>query len=612
MDVVAQNLLLDSQRLQISGHLDESGEVSPELLNLDDSVGSSVLGLDDLRHHVVIGLEGVLQSHLDHDHGLDALGVGLLPPGDHGLAKLVVLEQGEVLGHLASSILVEVVLPGDKSDSLEHLHSEGLPSNGSNRVTSILLLLDVVSPDDEDVASLVNVLVVVDSPDQSVEGSFKVVTELLLQSDLIGHLLSQVFRLLLMLSLFDIPALLQLPSLGFLEFNHFHHLVFSAGKVPLLPGSEGTGKASSVPVKDSLSDEASLLGLLRDHVEPLEEASGLLSGVHSDDEVAHDSVSLRLHLRNQVLLLRLVLLDLDSEELNLILVVLLPLVQLVDVVQEHLLPRLGAHLLPNGEAFVLVLLVDRVGHPEDEPLGKNHLVLEELDALEDVVRHGTISHRDEPVDSFEDAVFSVHESDFKLILVEVIPHLASHHDLLSEVSGILNLDDVVSGGDPLLEALLLHQAIEHVPDSAELVVSALKRPGDHGLLSIVLAVESVLQVLRLVHEVLSGLGEHLELPLVTGLLPLVERLRLVLLVQIHESQLNSGDGVVVVLDSASPFSEASVQHVLVPLEGLFEQGYFVLLVRHLHKLVLLPLELLSDRDLLFQLHSGGLKLVVYV
>ena len=137
------------------------------------------------------------------------------------------------------------------------------------------------------------------------------------------------------------------------------------------------------------------------------------------------------------------------------------------------MPRLGTHLLPNGEAFVLVLLVDRVGHPEDEPLGKNHLVLEELDALEDVVRHGTISHRDEPVDSFEDAVFSVHESDFKLILVEVIPHLASHHDLLSEVSGVLNLDDVVSRGDPLLEALLLHQPIEHVPDSAELVVSPL-------------------------------------------------------------------------------------------------------------------------------------------
>lgn len=259
MDVVAQHLLLDSQGLQVSRHLDESGEVSPELLDFDDSVGSSVLGLDDLRHHVVIGLEGVLQSHLDHDHRLDALGVGLLPPRDHGLAKLVVLQQGEILGHLAPSILVKVVLPSDESNSLEDLHSEGLPSDGTNNVTSILFLLDVVGPDNEDVASLVNVLVVVDSPDQSVEGSFKVVTQLLLQSDLIGYLLSQVFCLLSMLSLFDIPSLLQLPSLGFLEFNHFHHLMLSAGKVPLLPGSKGTRKASPVPVKDSLSDETSLL-----------------------------------------------------------------------------------------------------------------------------------------------------------------------------------------------------------------------------------------------------------------------------------------------------------------------------------------------------------------
>lgn len=68
-------------------------------------------------------------------------------------------------------------------------------------------------------------------------------------------------------------------------------------------------------------------------------------------------------------LLRLVLLDLDPEELNLVLVVFLPLVQLVDVVQEHLLPRLGTHLLPNGEALVLVLLVNRVGYPINEPLG---------------------------------------------------------------------------------------------------------------------------------------------------------------------------------------------------------------------------------------------------
>ena len=93
-----------------------------------------------------------------------------------------------------------------------------------------------------------------------------------------------------------------------------------------------------------------------DHIRPFEESSGQLLVVHAHDEVAHDSVSLLLHLRLEVLLLALVLLNLLLEITDLLLVLLLAAVELLDVLLEVSLPLDAAHLFPNAEALVHELL----------------------------------------------------------------------------------------------------------------------------------------------------------------------------------------------------------------------------------------------------------------
>ena len=82
--------------------------------------------------------------------------------------------------------------------------------------------------------------------------------------------------------------------------------------------------------------------------------------------------------------------------------------------------------------------------------------------------------------------------------------------------------------------------------------------------------------------------------------------------QVHNSEFNPRHGMIVVLDSASPFGEASVENVLIPLKGLFEQGDLILLLRHFDKLILLSFKLLSDWDLLLKLHTSLLKLEIDV
>jgi hypothetical protein len=57
-----------------------------------------------------------------------------------------VLHESEEVRKLSLSILIEMVLPGNQSDSLEDFHSESLSSNGSNSIDCILFLLDIVSP----------------------------------------------------------------------------------------------------------------------------------------------------------------------------------------------------------------------------------------------------------------------------------------------------------------------------------------------------------------------------------------------------------------------------------------------------------------------------------
>lgn len=118
--------------------------------------------------------------------------------------------------HFTASILVHVIFSSNKSDSLENFHSKSLSSNSSNHVDSIFLLLDIVSPDKQDIPSLVNVVVFSHSSCQGVESLLKVLVELVLQSSLLGNLAGKFISLLLMSSLFSLSLLLKSSPCHFL------------------------------------------------------------------------------------------------------------------------------------------------------------------------------------------------------------------------------------------------------------------------------------------------------------------------------------------------------------------------------------------------------------
>jgi hypothetical protein len=209
LHVLLENLLLDSELLQDLGHLDEVVVASSKFLRLDDPDGTLVLGSDDVGHALIVGFKcvGIVLLHLKH--ALDALSVGVLPPGDHSLSEQVVLDKPVEVVHLPASILIQIVLSGHESDPLEHLHPESLSGDGANDIDGILLLLDVVSPHEQDVASLVDVVVLSHSTGQGVEGLLEVLVQLLLQSSLLSDLVGQLFSFLGMGSLLSLSLLLE-------------------------------------------------------------------------------------------------------------------------------------------------------------------------------------------------------------------------------------------------------------------------------------------------------------------------------------------------------------------------------------------------------------------
>jgi len=82
-----------------------------------------------------------------------------------------------------------MVLPSYKSDSLENFHSECFTCNSANNINSIFLLSDIVSPDEQDIPPLVNIVIITNSSSHGIEGLFKVLIKLFSKSCLLFNFL---------------------------------------------------------------------------------------------------------------------------------------------------------------------------------------------------------------------------------------------------------------------------------------------------------------------------------------------------------------------------------------------------------------------------------------
>lgn len=206
------------------------------------------------------------------------------------------------------------------------------------------------------------------STSKSRESFFEVYVQLLLQSGLLCNFLGQLLSLLRMRPLLSLSLLLKLSPSLLLCVEFRCKFLLPQLERGFGPSPECRATRASLPVEERFAEESPFLVFLVDDIVPLVEAAANLLCVHSHDEVTHDAMGLLLHLGNQVLLLALILLNSYFEVGDLLLVLILPPVELFDVIEVQSLPLDTAHLFPNAESFVHELLVDRIGASGQELL----------------------------------------------------------------------------------------------------------------------------------------------------------------------------------------------------------------------------------------------------
>ena len=195
-------------------------------------------------------------------------------------------------------------------------------------------------------------MVFLNSSGQSLESLVKVSFKLSLEGVLLCNLVGKILAFSGVSCLLVFSLFLQIASSLLLILQFLRKLFLSELKRSLGPPSEGSSIRAPLPIEHDFPEEASFVVLLVDNIIPFIIASRNLFLIHPDNKVAHDSVSLLLHLGHQMLLFTLILLNLDLEILDLALMVHLSLVQLFDIVNIQLLPFFTDHLLPKREARV--------------------------------------------------------------------------------------------------------------------------------------------------------------------------------------------------------------------------------------------------------------------
>ena len=93
--------------------------------------------------------------------------------------------------------------------------------------------------------------------------------------------------------------------------------------------------------------------------------------------------------------------------------------------------------------------------------------------------------------------------DLVKILHEVVTQASFCHELGATLCSLLNANNIFSAPDPLLESLSHHDSVSHVPHSGQFSTLTVGGSDSHGLLPLLLALKSILQVLILILEIFS-------------------------------------------------------------------------------------------------------------
>ena len=200
--------------------------------------------------------------------------------------------------------------------------------------------------------------------------------------------------------------------------------------------------------------------------------------------------------------------------------------------------------------------------------------------------------------------------DLVSVSVEVVFELDLLHQLGTSRTALVNIEDVFGAGDPLVEALLHHDSVQHVPYPGELVVLPVARSDSNSLLLLFLAGDGVFKVLLVILKILSLLCELHHFELVSLLLPFEEGFGKILFVEIDQAELDSGHVVSIELAVLTPYLKSSIHDILVPFDAVSEHLSLVFLVAQFDKLIFLALQLLPLWNLILKLLSSSLKLII--
>lgn len=209
--------------------------------------------------------------------------------------------------------------------------------------------------------------------------------------------------------------------------------------------------------------------LFIDDIIPFVVSSSSLFVIHSNNEITHNSVSLLLHLGDQMLLFALIHLDLHSKYRNRIFVNFLSSVEFVNIGQIELLSLETAHLLPKTETFINELLIEGMGNSHNLFLSKLDFSCEKSPRLIAIILCSFFTSFSEPSYSLFDMNFSSKSLDLLEELIEVVSKLSSLHNLVSKFGSILNRNNVLRTSNPLLKPLSQHDSIDHISNSLKLI-----------------------------------------------------------------------------------------------------------------------------------------------
>lgn len=146
--------------------------------------------LDSLLFFFILA-SGVIKFLLGHHLGKNAEMIGILAPSGESFLFICMSEHIPEVVHDAHGIFIQEIFSCSHSNALEHLNSQCSSSDRTNNVDSIAFFTNILTPSVQDVASFLNVHIILNVVDMSFKGILESTVHMLFLGSCIPELVSK-------------------------------------------------------------------------------------------------------------------------------------------------------------------------------------------------------------------------------------------------------------------------------------------------------------------------------------------------------------------------------------------------------------------------------------